>query len=241
MKRYVGIAKQNNMHYGTMWLESLYRSYDDLLNRTTPEKLSGIMPLQTPIRVNITINNSAELERAYGMLGALTHTPDQFEFIFDLTTRESYEWAAAEQAKRERQQETDKKEAEEKKQAALQDGINFLMLNKIKPGVKVREDGLQYKVLKLGQGLKPALLDSVKMEVTYSTIMGEVLYKQTPTVRVSDIFPQGLKEGVTLMPQGSKYMFYIPYDLANNWGMAGLPSTSTLVIETTLLSVKKSK
>jgi FKBP-type peptidyl-prolyl cis-trans isomerase FkpA len=123
-------------------------------------------------------------------------------------------------------------------------GEDFLAANKAKEGVKVTQSGLQYKVLKEGKGAKPKATDMVKVHYRGTLVDGtefDSSYKRGEPIE----FPlngviKGWTEGVQLMTPGSKYQFYIPYDLA--YGEEGRPPTipgnSALVFDVELLEVK---
>lgn len=135
------------------------------------------------------------------------------------------------------------KEAEAK--VTIDAGRAFLNRNKTQQGVTTTASGLQYIVLKEGTGEKPgasdtavchyrgSLLDSTEFDNSYDR--GEPL-----TIPVSGVI-KGWTEGLQLMSKGSKYRFFIPYELG--YGLRGAPPTipggSTLIFEVELLDVKK--
>ena len=105
------------------------------------------------------------------------------------------------------------------------EGTAFLAGNAKKPGVKTTASGLQYQVVQAGNGPKPKATDSVKVNYTGSTLDGKVFDSSAknggPIVfQVSNVIP-GWTEGVQLMPVGSKYVFWIPGNLA--YGAKGTP------------------
>ena len=96
--------------------------------------------------------------------------------------------------------------------------INFLDDNKSKKGVKTTESGLQYIVLKEGQGENPALTSNVKVHYHGTLIDGTVfdssVDKGKPTTFGVNRVIKGWTEGLQLMNVGSKYRFFIPQELA---------------------------
>ncbi len=105
------------------------------------------------------------------------------------------------------------------------EGAAFLAANAKKPGVKATASGLQYQVLQAGTGPKPKSTDSVKVNYTGSTVDGNVFDSSAknggPIVfQVNQVIP-GWTEGLQLMPVGSKYVFWIPGNLA--YGAKGTP------------------
>lgn len=142
------------------------------------------------------------------------------------------------------------KQVEERKAASAKnkaDGEKFLAENAKKDGVKVTDSGLQYEVLKMGDGEKPVATDKVKVHYRGTLLDGtefDSSYKRGQPIS----FPlngviKGWTEGVQLMPVGSKFKFYIPSDLAYGANGAGAVITpdSTLVFEVELLAIETAK
>ena len=124
-------------------------------------------------------------------------------------------------------------------------GRQFLAENKKREGIKETESGLQYKVIVMGDGPKPAATDQVKVHYTGKTIDGEIfdssVQRGEPIVFGLNQVIRGWTEGLQLMPVGSKFMFYIPSDLAyGDRGAGGLIKPgATLIFEVELLDVPK--
>lgn len=122
-------------------------------------------------------------------------------------------------------------------------GKQFLAENKKKEGVVETASGLQYKVVKMGNGAKPTATDQVKVHYHGTTIDGTVF--DSSVERGEPItFPlngviAGWTEGVQLMPIGSKFIFYIPSDLAYGDRGAGavIKPGATLIFEVELLEI----
>ncbi len=137
--------------------------------------------------------------------------------------------------------EAQKRENERKKKKNQE----FLDQNKTKEGVKTTASGLQYKVLKLGNGEKPKATDKVKVHYTGKTIDGKVfdssVERGTPAEFPLNGVIKGWTEGVQLMPVGSKFQFFIPYELAYGERGAGkrIAPFSTLIFEVELLDIIK--
>jgi FKBP-type peptidyl-prolyl cis-trans isomerase len=125
----------------------------------------------------------------------------------------------------------------------MEEGKKFLEENAKKEGVTTTASGLQYKVLREGPGKKPASrTSSVQVHYKGTLIDGKVFdssyERREPIVfGLNQVIP-GWTEGVLLMSEGSKYEFYIPYDLA--YGARGIPGVippyATLVFEVELLN-----
>ena len=123
-------------------------------------------------------------------------------------------------------------------------GEAFLEANKAVAGVQVTESGLQYKVIKLGKGKKPSVTDNVKVHYHGTLIDGTVfdssVERNKPAVfGLTQVIP-GWTEGLQLMPVGSKFTFYIPYELAYGDRETGsIKPFSTLIFEVELLGIEK--
>jgi FKBP-type peptidyl-prolyl cis-trans isomerase FklB len=124
-------------------------------------------------------------------------------------------------------------------------GDSFLQKNKENPGVVVTASGLQYKVIKMGTGPKPAETDQVKVHYTGTFINGSkfdssVERGEPAQFQVNGVI-KGWIEGLQLMPVGSKFMLYIPESLAYGANGAGevIQPYSTLIFEVELLEIVK--
>ena len=127
----------------------------------------------------------------------------------------------------------------------IEQGEAFLLKNKENPGVTVTPSGLQYKVIKMGTGPKPAETDVVKVNYTGTLIDGtkfdsSIDRGQPAEFQLNGVI-QGWVEGLQLMPVGSKFMFYLPEALAYGAQAAGdlIKPYSTLIFEVELLEIVK--
>ena len=127
----------------------------------------------------------------------------------------------------------------------LAEGQKFLAENKLKEGVQVTDSGLQYKVLTMGDGAKPAATDTVKVHYRGTLLDGtefDSSYARNEPISygLNRVIP-GWTEGVQLMTVGSKFMFYIAPELAYGEGGGGpIPPNSTLIFEVELLDIEGS-
>ncbi len=124
---------------------------------------------------------------------------------------------------------------------AKEEGEKFLAENKTKNGVKTTESGLQYEVIKEGEGKTPADTSIVKVHYTGTLLNGTVfdssVERGTPAEFPLNRVIKGWTEGLQLMTVGSKYKFFIPSDLAYGTRGAGasIPANSALIFEVELL------
>ena len=128
--------------------------------------------------------------------------------------------------------------------AAKADGEKFLAENAKREGVKVTASGLQYEVLEPSLGQKPKATDTVRVHYEGTLIDGTVFdssYKRGESIS----FPlngviKGWTEGLQLMSIGSKYKFFIPYQLAYGERGAGasIPPYAALIFTVELLGIE---
>lgn len=136
------------------------------------------------------------------------------------------------------------RKSEEQAKNAKAEGENFLAENGKKEGVVVLSSGLQYQVLREGNGNKPSATDQVECHYEGTLINGQVFdssYKrgQTATFGLNQVI-KGWTEGLQLMQEGAKYRFFIPYHLAYGAQGAGqnIPPYATLIFDVELVKVK---
>jgi FKBP-type peptidyl-prolyl cis-trans isomerase len=127
---------------------------------------------------------------------------------------------------------------------AKEEGEKFLADNKVKQGVTTTASGLQYRVLKLGNGRTPTASSTVTVHYTGKLINGKVFDSsvqrgQPTSFGVSQVI-RGWTEALQLMREGDKWLLYIPYDLAYGAGGAGgdIPPFATLIFEVELINIK---
>lgn len=124
------------------------------------------------------------------------------------------------------------------------EGETFLAENKGKEGVVTLPSGLQYKILKVGEGKKPTETDTVKVNYRGTLLNGTEFDSsygrgQPATFKVTGVIP-GWTEALKLMPAGSKWQLFIPSQLAYGERGAGrdIGPNSALIFEVELLSVE---
>jgi len=130
----------------------------------------------------------------------------------------------------------------------LRKGEEFLAKNKTKEGVVELENGLQYKILEEGSGVKPQLGDTVVVYYAGSLIDGfefdssEKHGGQPATFVLNHgAVISGWVEGLQQINEGSKAVLYIPTELAYNVypPTREIPVNAVLIFEVQLLEVKK--
>ena len=129
-------------------------------------------------------------------------------------------------------------------------GEAFLAANKTKEGVVTLPSGLQYKIIKEGNGKKPTRANTVVLNYRGTLINGAEFSssyraRQPATIKVADTIP-GWAEALQLMPVGSKWQLFIPPELAygeQGMGKGRRPDhkigpNATLIFEVELLAVE---
>jgi FKBP-type peptidyl-prolyl cis-trans isomerase len=140
-----------------------------------------------------------------------------------------------------------KREAEMKAQgeANKKEGEAFLAKNKTAQGVVTLPSGLQYKIVKQGDGPKPTASDTVECNYRGTLIDGKEFdssfkHGKPATFPVGGVI-KGWTEILQLMPVGSKYQIFVPSDLAYGArsASADIGPNATLIFDIELLSIKE--
>lgn len=131
------------------------------------------------------------------------------------------------------------REAEENKAK----GEKFLKENAQKSGIDTLANGIQYKVVKEGKGPKPAATDKVKVHYKGTFIDGKEFdssYKREEPAEfyLNQVIP-GWTEALQAMPQGSKWIIYLPSDMAYGprGNGNGIGPNEALIFEVELLEI----
>jgi FKBP-type peptidyl-prolyl cis-trans isomerase FklB len=130
-------------------------------------------------------------------------------------------------------------------QPNIEQGKKFLEENRKKAGIVQTASGLQYEVIKQGSGPRPSDSNVVKIHYVGTLINGKQFESSRDrgepiTYPLAQFIP-GWIEGLQLMPVGSRYKFYIPYQLGYGEQGSGetIPGGSTLIFDVELLEIVK--
>ncbi|MFC2517180.1 MAG: FKBP-type peptidyl-prolyl cis-trans isomerase [Prevotella sp.] len=143
-----------------------------------------------------------------------------------------------------KQEERQRAEAAEKYKGAKSEGEKYLSENAKKEGVTTLPSGLQYQVLKEGNGKSPKATDKVVCHYEGMLIDGTMfdssIQRGEPATFPLNGVIAGWTEGLQLMKEGAKYRFFIPYQLGYGERGAGasIPPFATLVFDVELIEVK---
>ena len=136
-----------------------------------------------------------------------------------------------------------KKQQEKASESIIDEGEKFLEDNKKRKGVITLESGLQYEILKSGEGAKPSLEDQVTTHYHGTLIDGTVFDSsvergQPATFPVGGVI-KGWTEALQLMAVGSKWKLFVPYSLAYGERGAGpqIGPYTTLIFEVELIKI----
>ena len=123
------------------------------------------------------------------------------------------------------------------------EGEAFLAENAAKEGVTVTESGLQYEILREGEGARPDSEDRVTIHYKGTLLDGTQFDSsydrgEPATFGVNGVIP-GFSEGLQLMPVGSQYRFVIPSEIAYGPNGSGrvIGPNATLIFEVELLEI----
>ncbi|MDD2474608.1 MAG: FKBP-type peptidyl-prolyl cis-trans isomerase [Dysgonamonadaceae bacterium] len=174
-----------------------------------------------------------------GLIGALKNQ----ELAISKLDATSYVQNRMEAAQKESQMKTEEDLKSQHKES-LEEAEKFLEENAKKDGVVVLPSGLQYEIIKNGSGATPSENDQVKVHYHGTLLDGTVfdssVERNEPAVfGVTQVIP-GWTEALLLMPVGSKWKLYIPYDLAYGADDRGaIKPFSTLIFDVELLGIEK--
>ena len=223
---------QQSYKVDTAYMADFIRGYEEAIAKAnTPQGTAYIVGMQIAQMVNQRIlpGTREELKSAKDSIDAAMFSRGFVAALANDTTLFS-----------------EKKAGEFKTQVLAGAGEKFLAANAKKPGVKVLPSGLQYKVIKAGQGEVPKATDEVEVIYEGRLIDGTVFDAtskhggaKTDKFRAGNLI-KGWTEALTTMPVGSKWQLYIPYELAYGERQAGqIPPYSTLIFDLELVSIVK--
>ena len=142
------------------------------------------------------------------------------------------------------QEEKQRAEAAEKYKEAKSEGEKYLAENAKKDGVITLPSGLQYLVLKEGNGKSPKATDNVVCHyegmLVDGTMFDSSIQRGEPATFPLNGVIAGWTEGLQLMKEGAKYRFFIPYQLGYGERGAGasIPPFASLIFDVELIEVK---
>lgn len=130
----------------------------------------------------------------------------------------------------------------EKLKAEKEAGTKFLAENKNKPGVTELPGGIQYEILKEGEGRQPKANSTIRAHYRGSLLNGNEFdssfkRNQPFTARLTQLI-KGWQQVIPMMKEGSTWRLWIPSDLAyGDSGTGGIPGGATLQFDVELLQI----
>lgn len=143
----------------------------------------------------------------------------------------------------EKQEAKQRAAAAEKFKETKEKGEAYLAENAKKEGVVTLPSGLQYQVIKEGNGRRPKATDKVKCHyegmLVDGTLFDSSIQRGEPATFPLNGVIKGWTEGLQLMQEGAKYRFFIPYHLGygENGAGASIPPFAALVFDVELIEV----
>lgn len=143
----------------------------------------------------------------------------------------------------EKQEAKQRKAAAERGKQAKEEGEKWLADNARREGVVTLPSGLQYQVLRQGDGKKPTARDTVRCHyegmLIDGTLFDSSIQRGVPAEFALNQVIKGWTEGLQLMQEGAKYRFFIPYELGYGERGAGqsIPPFAALVFDVELIKV----
>lgn len=134
---------------------------------------------------------------------------------------------------------------DEKEERLTRDGRRYLAQNAKQQGIIVTPSGLQYRILTQGTGEVPQPTDRVRVNYQGWLANGTLFdasskHGDEPAVFRADKVIPGWTEALTMMPVGSKWQLFVPYNLAyGDRAMGQIPAYSTLIFEVELVGIEK--
>jgi FKBP-type peptidyl-prolyl cis-trans isomerase len=205
----------------------------------------------TEVAVNLEDENtklSYSLGVVYG--NDIISSKDQLEFLQDSIFIQGIKDALASKTKVDLQTAQSNLDAHfmQKRESKVNENVEaskvFFETNAKREGVIQIESGLQYEILKEAKGNKPVATDKVKVHYHGTLLDGTVFDSSVDrgepvTFGVTEVIP-GWTEILQLMPVGSKWKVFIPYNLAyGSQGAGPIQPYSTLIFEIELLDIVK--
>lgn len=143
----------------------------------------------------------------------------------------------------EKQEAKQRAAAAEKFKETKEKGEAYLAENAKKEGVVTLPSGLQYQVIKEGNGRRPKATNKVKCHyegmLVDGTLFDSSIQRGEPATFPLNGVIKGWTEGLQLMQEGAKYRFFIPYHLGygENGAGASIPPFAALVFDVELIEV----
>lgn len=234
-----------SMNVDTAYMADFIRGFNDIVN-------AGDDPKMAAYAAGMSIANQVKGQMIQNMITEFTNTPDSI--IKPLVYRGFADALAGDTVvmkldKAEglfMDKRTSNRASKQEKEfgANREAGRKFLAENKTKEGVMTTTSGLQYKILTKGEGAIPKATDRVKVHYEGKLVDGTVFDSSTkhgkdPLVFGANQVIKGWTEALCMMPVGSKWQLFIPYELAyGERNMGTIKPYSALIFTVELLGIE---
>lgn len=234
-----------SMNVDTAYMADFIRGFNDIVN-------AGDDPKMAAYAAGMSIANQVKGQMLQNMITEFTNTPDSI--IKPLVYRGFADALAGDTVvmkldKAEglfMDKRTSNRASKQEKEfgANREAGRKFLAENKTKEGVMTTTSGLQYKILTKGEGAIPKATDRVKVHYEGKLVDGTVFDSSTkhgkdPLVFGANQVIKGWTEALCMMPVGSKWQLFIPYELAyGERNMGTIKPYSALIFTVELLGIE---
>ena len=237
---------QQSLGVDTAYMKDFMRGFDEMMK-------SADSPTMKAYAAGIEIANQVRQRMLPGIQKEFTDTPDTIvaELLFrGFSDGVTGDTAVMQQKEAEdlfkQKQSYNKTAKEERLYGPNRDaGRKFLAENKTKDGVITTPSGLQYKVLVQGEGEVPQRTDKVLVHYEGRLVDGTVFdasakHGTEPASFQANQVIRGWTEALTMMPVGSKWQLYIPYELAyGERDMGQIKPFSALIFDVELVGIDK--
>lgn len=234
-----------SLNVDTAYMADFVRGFNEIVN-------SGDSPQMNAYAAGMSIANQVKGQMLQNMTSEFTDTPDSiikplvFRGFADALSGNTTVMKQDDAEKLFMEKRTSNQAAKQEKLygANKKAGKEFLEANKMKEDVKTTASGLQYKILTQGTGATPKSTDRVKVHYEGKLVNGTVFdaskkHGSDPMVFGANQVIKGWTEALCMMPVGSKWELYIPYDLAyGERNMGQIPPYSTLIFTVELLGIE---
>lgn len=233
------------LNVDTAYMADFIRGFNDIVN-------NGENPAMNAYAAGMSIANQLKGQMLQNMTKDFTDTPDSiistlvYRGFSDALTNDTTVMKADKAENLFMDKRTYNRAAKQEKEfgANREAGRKFLAENKTKEGVMTTASGLQYKVIKMGEGAIPKSTDRVKVHYEGKLVDGTVFDSSTkhgsePLVFGANQVISGWTEALCMMPVGSKWQLFIPYELAyGERNMGAIKPFSALIFTVELLGIE---
>lgn len=233
------------LNVDTTYMDDFIRGFNDIVN-------NGEDPKTNAYAAGMSVANQLKGQMLQNITSEFTNTPDSinkslvYRGFADALTNDTTVMKLMNAEKLFMDKRSSNRAAKQEREfgANRNAGIKFLAENKTKEGVMTTASGLQYKILTQGNGAIPKSTDRVKVHYEGKLVDGTVFdsskkHGNDPLVFGANQVIKGWTEALCMMPVGSKWQLFIPYELAyGERNMGTIKPYSALIFTVELLGIE---